>query len=118
MSAAPNGNGDGNAAIANGANGPDSRGDTILSVEKLRAGYGDIPVLRGVSMELAENEVLGLLGHNGMGKSTLLKTLMGLLPATGGQISFEARRSRGCRPGGAAGSASATSPRAAASSPT
>ena len=89
MNAAPNGNGDGNAAIANGANGPDSRGDTILSVDKLRAGYGDIPVLRGVSMELAENEVLGLLGHNGMGKSTLLKTLMGLLPATGGQIGFE-----------------------------
>ncbi|MXY41848.1 MAG: amidase [Rhodospirillaceae bacterium] len=40
-------------------------------------------------MDLAENEVLGLLGHNGMGKSTLLKTLMGLLPATGGQIAFE-----------------------------
>ena len=82
-------NGNGNPAIANGANGPDSRGDTVLSVDKLRAGYGDIPVLRGVSMDLAENEVLGLLGHNGMGKSTLLKTLMGLLPATGGQISFE-----------------------------
>lgn len=64
-------------------------GDTILSVEKLRSGYGDIPVLRGVSMSLAENEVLGLLGHNGMGKSTLLKTLMGLLPTTGGQITFD-----------------------------
>ncbi|MCY4311533.1 MAG: ATP-binding cassette domain-containing protein, partial [Rhodospirillaceae bacterium] len=61
----------------------------LLTIEKLRAGYGDIPVLRGVSMELAENQVLGLLGHNGMGKSTLLKTLMGLLPATGGQITFD-----------------------------
>ncbi|MDE0705544.1 MAG: amidase [Rhodospirillaceae bacterium] len=71
------------------AAGSDGRGDAILSVQGLRAGYGDIPVLRGVSMDLAENEVLGLLGHNGMGKSTLLKTLMGLLPATGGQISFE-----------------------------
>ena len=66
-----------------------ARGDAILSVQGLRAGYGDIPVLRGVSMDLTENEVLGLLGHNGMGKSTLLKTLMGLLPATGGQIAFE-----------------------------
>ena len=78
-----------NGSPAIGPDGPAARGDAILSVQGLRAGYGDIPVLRGVSMDLAENEVLGLLGHNGMGKSTLLKTLMGLLPATGGQISFE-----------------------------
>ena len=92
MSAAPNAHGNANEqANGNGspANGPVARGDAILSVQGLRAGYGDIPVLRGVSMDLAENEVLGLLGHNGMGKSTLLKTLMGLLPATGGQIAFE-----------------------------
>ena len=90
MSAAPKASGNANAN-GNGspANGPVARGDAILSVQGLRAGYGDIPVLRGVSMDLAENEVLGLLGHNGMGKSTLLKTLMGLLPATGGQIAFE-----------------------------
>ena len=81
MSAAPKVNGN--------ANGRASPGAPILAVEGLRAGYGDIPVLRGVSMELAENEVLGLLGHNGMGKSTLLKALMGLLPATGGKIAFE-----------------------------
>lgn len=81
MSAAPKANGN--------ANGRASPGAPILQVEGLRAGYGDIPVLRGVSMELAENEVLGLLGHNGMGKSTLLKALMGLLPATGGKIAFE-----------------------------
>ena len=86
MSAAPQANGNENGGPANG---PMARGDAILSVQGLRAGYGDIPVLRGVSMDLAENEVLGLLGHNGMGKSTLLKTLMGLLPATGGQIAFE-----------------------------
>ncbi|MCY3829669.1 MAG: amidase [Rhodospirillaceae bacterium] len=79
----------GNGSPAAGPDGPGARGDAILSVQGLRAGYGDIPVLRGVSMDLTENEVLGLLGHNGMGKSTLLKTLMGLLPATGGQISFE-----------------------------
>ena len=79
----------GNPANGSPEGGPDGRGDAILSVQGLRAGYGDIPVLRGVSMDLAENEVLGLLGHNGMGKSTLLKTLMGLLPATGGQIAFE-----------------------------
>ncbi|MDE0149002.1 MAG: amidase [Rhodospirillaceae bacterium] len=78
-----------NGSPASGPDGPVARGDAILSVQGLRAGYGDIPVLRGVSMDLTENEVLGLLGHNGMGKSTLLKTLMGLLPATGGQITFE-----------------------------
>ena len=73
----------------NGAPVTGALGDTILSVEKLRSGYGDIPVLRGVSMDLAENEVLGLLGHNGMGKSTLLKTIMGMLPTNGGQITFD-----------------------------
>ncbi len=79
------------AAAAAPATAPAAAGRSapLLAVEGLRAGYGDIPVLRGVSMALAEGEVLGLLGHNGMGKSTLLKTLMGLLPATGGQIAFE-----------------------------
>ncbi|MCB0066622.1 MAG: ATP-binding cassette domain-containing protein, partial [Caldilineaceae bacterium] len=86
MTAATHANGNG---LQNGAPAAVTPGDALLTVEKLRSGYGDIPVLRGVSMELAENEVLGLLGHNGMGKSTLLKTLMGLLPTTGGQITFD-----------------------------
>ncbi|MGE8690648.1 MAG: ABC transporter ATP-binding protein [Achromobacter sp.] len=56
----------------------------LLTVNNLSSGYGRIPVLEGVQFHVAEAEFLGVLGHNGMGKSTLLKTLMGVLPATAG----------------------------------
>lgn len=58
----------------------------LLEVQDLRSGYGRIPVLHGVSLQLHEGEALGIVGHNGMGKTTLLKTIVGLLPATGGRI--------------------------------
>lgn len=60
----------------------------MLSVEKLKAGYGPIPVLLGMTLKVEEGEVAGILGHNGMGKTTLLKTLIGLLPASGGRVEF------------------------------
>ena len=60
--------------------------DLLLAVSDLHAGYGHVPVLRGVSLELREGEALGIIGHNGMGKTTLLKAVMGLLPVTGGRI--------------------------------
>jgi branched-chain amino acid transport system ATP-binding protein len=60
----------------------------ILSVENIRAGYGRIPVLNGISFAMAEHEVVGILGHNGMGKTTLLKALIGQLPVTSGAIRF------------------------------
>ena len=58
----------------------------LLAVEDLRSGYGRIPILGGVSLRVAEGEFVGILGHNGMGKSTLLRTLMGYLPATAGAV--------------------------------
>ena len=61
----------------------------VLDVHDLRAGYGSVPVLHGVSFSLREGEALGIVGHNGMGKSTLLKALMGLLPLTSGLISLD-----------------------------
>ena len=61
----------------------------MLGVESLHAGYGDIPVLTGVSFTVAPGSFVGILGHNGMGKTTLLKTLVGILPATAGEIRFE-----------------------------
>ncbi len=61
---------------------------TLLEVSDLRAGYGRIPILAGVTMNMAEGEYLGILGHNGMGKTTLLRSLMGQLPATGGRVAF------------------------------
>jgi amidase len=61
----------------------------LLKVQGLQSGYGRVPVLHGINLEVAEGEILGVLGHNGMGKSTLLKTLMGIIPATGGQVIFD-----------------------------
>ena len=61
----------------------------LLDVHDVRAGYGRVPVLHGVSFQLAEGEALGIVGHNGMGKTTLLKTIVGLLPATGGRITLD-----------------------------
>ena len=59
-----------------------------LQVKSLSGGYGKVPILHGVEFGVAEGEVVGILGHNGMGKTTLLKTLMGFLPATSGQLRF------------------------------
>ncbi len=65
---------------------PDKPARTVLDVQGLRAGYGPVPVLHGISLTLHEGEALGIVGHNGMGKTTLLKTIMGQLPATAGKI--------------------------------
>ena len=58
----------------------------VLEIADLHAGYGEVPVLHGISFQLFEGEAIGIVGHNGMGKTTLLKTIMGLLPSTGGKI--------------------------------
>ncbi|WP_432816661.1 amidase [Sulfitobacter sp. JB4-11] len=63
--------------------------DILLSTKGLSGGYGRVPILHGIDLDVAENEVFGVLGHNGMGKTTLLKTLMGFLPASSGQIRFD-----------------------------
>jgi branched-chain amino acid transport system ATP-binding protein len=60
----------------------------LLEVVGLEAGYGKKTVLQGVSFRVDEGEVVALLGHNGAGKSTTLKTILGLLPARAGQVRF------------------------------
>jgi branched-chain amino acid transport system ATP-binding protein len=60
----------------------------ILDVDDLHAGYGRIPILNGVSLSVGDGEAVGILGHNGMGKTTLLRALVGQLPLTGGRIRF------------------------------
>lgn len=62
--------------------------DTWLEVSGLAGGYGKVPVVRGIDLQVAAGEVVGILGHNGMGKTTLLKLIMGFLPATGGRVRF------------------------------
>lgn len=59
---------------------------SLLELRDLRAGYGDAVVLDGVSLALAEGGSLAVLGRNGVGKSTLLRALVGLVRADGGSI--------------------------------
>ncbi len=58
----------------------------MLKVIGLHSGYGRIPILNGVNLDVAEGQVLGILGHNGMGKTTLIKTIMGFIDTTKGTI--------------------------------
>jgi len=63
----------------------------MLAVAGLKAAYGRIPILHGIDLNVAEGEFVGILGHNGMGKTTLLKTLIGLLRPTGGSIELNGK---------------------------
>jgi branched-chain amino acid transport system ATP-binding protein len=63
----------------------------MLTIGDLHAGYGATPILFGVSLEVATGEAVALLGKNGMGKTTLMKTAMGFLRPTRGTIEFEGR---------------------------
>ena len=60
----------------------------LLSASDLRSGYATSDVLQDVSVTVEQGEVVGVLGRNGVGKTTLMKTLIGLLPARSGQIVF------------------------------
>jgi branched-chain amino acid transport system ATP-binding protein len=70
----------------------------MLIVSQLSTGYGRIPILNGISFTVQEGEFVGILGHNGMGKTTLLKALMGFLPATAGQVRFAGADVTGAAP--------------------
>ncbi len=62
---------------------------TLLSVQKVAASYGSAPALFDVSFEIGAGEVLALMGRNGMGKSTTVKTICRLLPTTSGTLVFD-----------------------------
>ena len=70
----------------------------MLSVRNLHAYYGQAHILADVSLEVGAGEVVVLLGRNGAGKSTTLKSIMGLLPPRGGEIHFDATRIDGKAP--------------------
>jgi branched-chain amino acid transport system ATP-binding protein len=61
----------------------------MLSVSNLEAGYGDVQVLFGVSLQVANGEVVTLLGRNGMGKTTTIKSIFGLLKPAAGAIAVD-----------------------------
>ena len=63
----------------------------ILAVDDVTAGYGPIQVLRSISMQVVPGEILGVLGRNGMGKTTLIRCLSGLIRPDAGRIAFDGR---------------------------
>ena len=70
----------------------------LLEVRGLQAGYGASPVLFGIDLTLAQGEVATLLGRNGMGKTTTLRTILGLTPPRAGEVRFEGERIDGWVP--------------------
>ncbi len=68
----------------------------LLQVRNLRCGYGSLEAVRGVSLHVRAGEIVGLLGANGAGKSSLLKGLVGLLPPWSGTVRIAQRETIGC----------------------
>ncbi len=68
---------------------------TLLEVERINSYYGDSHILFDVSLRVEQNEVVGLLGRNGAGKSTTLKSLMGVVTPRAGSVKFEGQEIAG-----------------------
>ena len=65
------------------------RREVMLATIGLASGYGGKPVFQGVDLEVREGEIVAVIGRNGVGKSTLMKALIGLLPATAGSVNLK-----------------------------
>jgi branched-chain amino acid transport system ATP-binding protein len=63
--------------------------DPILELDRVQARYGQVTVVRGVSLTVAPGEIVGLIGPNGAGKTTTLLTVMGVVPCAGGEIRLD-----------------------------
>lgn len=61
----------------------------MLRVEHLTAGYGGIQIIRDISLEIGKGEIVSIIGRNGVGKSTLMKALIGLIVCRAGNITYE-----------------------------
>lgn len=70
----------------------------FATIEDLHAGYGNAEVLFGLGLEIKEGQVTTLMGRNGMGKTTTIRCLMGLLKPTGGRIALKGRDMTGAAP--------------------
>jgi len=86
--------------------------EPLLEARGLAGGYGGKPVLQGIDLAIWAGEVIAIIGRNGVGKTTLMRALIGLLPLSGGAIRLGASRSARSVPIGAPGGASATCRRA------
>ena len=61
----------------------------MIEIKNVHAGYGKLKILRGINLSVPKGKIIALLGGNGTGKSTLLKTISGLLPLMEGSIEFD-----------------------------
>ena len=66
----------------------------MLAISDLHVAYGQSEVLHGLNVSVAPNEIVAIMGRNGMGKTTLMKSLMGILPTKSGSVSMERRRAQ------------------------
>ena len=73
-------------------------GERVLELTGVDTFYGRAQILSGVSIEVRRSEVVALLGRNGAGKSTTIKSIIGLVPPANGEISFEGKPIRGLEP--------------------
>ena len=83
------------AAATEAAPAPATSGKVLLDVQNLSKAFKGVQALDGVSLQVHEGEILGLLGPNGSGKSTFINVVSGHFPATGGQMFFEGRQLAG-----------------------
>ncbi|WP_046866691.1 ABC transporter ATP-binding protein [Microvirga massiliensis] len=72
--------------------------DHPLTISSLRSGYGEAIVLRGINLTIAPSHILAVVGKNGMGKSTLLKSIMGYLPKSAGAVKIRGHEVTGWAP--------------------
>jgi branched-chain amino acid transport system ATP-binding protein len=77
---------------------PSPAGDALLEVKDLCSGYGEVQILRDVSLEVKDKEIVALIGANGAGKTTLLWTISRLLRPMGGSVTFAGRDLTASRP--------------------
>src|SRR5699024_6846784 len=72
--------------------------NALLRLEKVDLGYGEVRVVFGVSMHVGRNELVGLVGGNGSGKSTILRVVSGMIRPRGGRIIFDGEDVGGLNP--------------------
>ncbi len=70
----------------------------MLNLENVTTGYGETQVLNGISLEIAQGEVVALMGRNGAGKTTTLRAIIGLTPAWGGRITLDGQNITKAKP--------------------
>ncbi|MGI9213685.1 MAG: ATP-binding cassette domain-containing protein, partial [Methylococcaceae bacterium] len=63
----------------------------MLEVSHLHSGYGQSEVIHGLDFKVGDSEILAVMGRNGMGKTTLFKSLMGILPVSAGSIRLKGK---------------------------